>query len=479
MYFNSFGYILLFLPVVYLACHFTRLLRIAKGPQVCVLLASVFFYAWSKPSHLAYLFASIVVNWRVAGLIEDATGDRRKRNLQLGLFLNIGFLCIFKYLNFFVSNISDVVHRTFASPNLGFPLGISFFTLSQIMYLVDCYEELTSPSTLFDHATFVSFFPYVISGPISRSKRILHQFPILNGYIEPSAEIIARAMYLFSLGLIKKVVLADAFSKATDYGFSNIATLSTIEAWGFATSYALQLYFDFSGYSDMAVASALLLGVKIPHNFDAPLRSLSIIEFWQRWHISLSSFITTYLYTPILRSFKRATLSTAAISTLLAMTIAGLWHGPAWTFVIFGAIHGTGLVINQYWKKKKMMVPPNWLCWLLTFVLLDLGFVFFRSPDIQTAMLYIPRLFSWHHTFGLENIRAMNGEGSGTGVMFVVFSLSQLAGIVVAFFGKSTDQLARDFTPGLLNCAATSACMLFALFYLNANVVKPFVYFAF
>jgi D-alanyl-lipoteichoic acid acyltransferase DltB (MBOAT superfamily) len=263
------------------------------------------FYAWPKPEHLVYLLGSVLVNWQLARMIASATPPRRKRLLQAGLVLNIGFLCVFKYLNFFIGSIPVLAHRKLLTLDLAFPLGISFFTLAQIMYLVDCYEDLMPPSSLFDHATFVSFFPCIISGPICRARRIVHQFPTLNG-AGPTAETVARAIFLFSMGLIKKVVLADAFSQAADIGFSNIASLSTAEAWCSVSAYALQLYFDFSGYSDMAIASALLLGIEVPRNFDAPLRSLSIIEFWQRWHISLSSFITTYLYTPILRSFKRA-----------------------------------------------------------------------------------------------------------------------------------------------------------------------------
>jgi D-alanyl-lipoteichoic acid acyltransferase DltB (MBOAT superfamily) len=173
------------------------------------------------------------------------------------------------------------------------------------------------------------------------------------------------------------------------------------------------------------------------------------------------------------------TLATSAIATLLAMTIAGLWHGPNWTFVIFGAIHGAALAVNQYWRKEKMPKLPIPVSWLMTVAVYDTAFVFFRSPDLHTALSYVPHLFAWRHMFGIQNLRTMNGVGSGTGVMFAVYSLSQLAGVVAAFFGNSTNQLVRDFKPGLLTYAVTSASMLIALFYLNSNVVKPFVYFAF
>jgi alginate O-acetyltransferase complex protein AlgI len=475
MDFDSFRFILLFLPIVFLICQLARKLPVQKLPQVCILAASGIFYAWSKPSNLLYLTGSIAVNWLLARSMARAEGIRRKRVLQLGLVLNIGFLSVFKYLNFFISNVPYLVRHGIRAPELGFPLGISFFTLTQIMYLVDCYEELVPASTLFDHATFVSFFPYVISGPISRSKRILHQFPSLNDRTGPSADAIARAIYLFSLGLIKKALFADAFSQPADYGFSHISSLSAIEAWIAVSSYALQLYFDFSGYSDMAIAAALLLGIEVPRNFDAPLRSLSIIEFWQRWHITLSAFITTYLYTPILKLFKKATLQTAGAATLIAMGIAGLWHGASWNFVIFGLVHGVALVINQYWKKKKMPKLPRLVSWAVTFAVIDLAFVFFRAPDLTTAKLFLQSLCGLHGAFGVKDIRSMNENGA----FGLIFMAAEAVGICAAFFGKSTDELARDFKPAWRTFAMAAACLLIAFLFLNSNVGKPFVYFGF
>jgi D-alanyl-lipoteichoic acid acyltransferase DltB (MBOAT superfamily) len=285
-------------------------------------------------------------------------------------------------------------------------------------------------------------------------------------------------MYIFALGLVKKVVLADAFSRGADYAFTNISSMSAFEAWTGAAAYALQIYFDFSGYSDMAIASALLFGVEIPRNFDAPLRATSIIEYWQRWHISLTSFITTYLYTPILRSFSRVTLFTSALATLAAMSIAGLWHGPNWTFVIFGASHGVALAVNQYWRKKKMPSIPDPLSWLMTFVVFEIGFVFLRAPNLHVALLFVQTLFSWHAPFITGNFHKLIGL-SIVGATSIVFLLVQAVGIVVVIFAKSSDQLAHQFKPSTLTYATAVACALIAFLYLNSNVVKPFVYFAF
>jgi D-alanyl-lipoteichoic acid acyltransferase DltB (MBOAT superfamily) len=475
MAFDTFSYIVLFLPIVLLSLHLARLSKIQILPQVSILVASAVFYAWTSPTNLAYLVGSILANWLIARSMTGATELRRKRILQLGLVLNIVFLSVFKYLNFFIGNIPYMVRRHIQVPNLGLPLGISFFTLAQIMYLVDCYEELIPPSSLFDHATFVSFFPSVISGPISRAKRILHEFPALNGRTGPSSETMACAIYLFSLGLIKKVVLAAAFSQPADFGFSNMQRLSAVEAWMTVSSYTLQIYFDFSGYTDMAIASALMLGIELPRNFDAPLRSKSIIEFWQRWHITLSGFITTYLYTPILTSFKRATLLTAAFATLIAMAIAGLWHGPSWNFVLFGVVHGAALATNQFWRKKKMPKLPRWLSWLVTFVVIDLAFLFFRAPDLSTANRCLPHLIGFNGGIGIENLRGVNG----TGMVGLIFLFSQLIGTGAAFFGKTSDQLAREFKPTWTTYVAASAYLLIAFLFINSNVGKPFVYFRF
>ena len=337
MLFSSFQYMMLFLPCVVLLSMLAKRIWGSRVAQGCILAASILFYTWSGPANLGYLVGSILVNWMVAKTMEGQPDPhRRKRLLKLGLVLNIGFLCVFKYANFLIATLWFTGPRHLHLPELEFPLGISFFTLTQVMYLVDCYEGLLPALRLFDHATFVTFFPYVISGPIAKAKRMVHQFGDFGGETGTRAAMVSEGLYLFTLGLFKKVVFADAFATIANLGFSSGTKYSALEAWTFSVTYTLQIYFDFSGYSDMAIGSAKMLGVDLPRNFDAPLRSKSIIEFWQRWHITLSQFITTYLYTPILKSFRRATLATASIATLLAMALAGLWHGPSWTFVIFG-----------------------------------------------------------------------------------------------------------------------------------------------
>jgi D-alanyl-lipoteichoic acid acyltransferase DltB (MBOAT superfamily) len=470
--FNSFNYVLLFLPAIFIVSRLAHKLPIAKTPQICILLGSMVFYGWHNSLRLGFLLGSIVVNWQIGKWIGGSSGKRRKQFLQLGLALNIGFLSVFKYLDFLTKNISYLIHYKIPVLALASPLGISFFTLSQIMYLVDCYEELLPATNLFDHATFVSFFPYVIMGPICRAKRVLQQFPSLNGPAGPSTDTVARALYLFSLGLAKKVVFADSFARIADAGFDSAQAMSTVEAWSFLLSFTFQLYYDFSGYSDMAVASAWLMGIDIPQNFNSPYISKSITEFWQRWHISLSNFITNYLYTPILRAMGKATITTSVFAVLLAMAIAGLWHGPAWTFVIFGALHGCALAANQVWRRHKKKMP-GWLGWLLTFLFVNITFVFFRSANVPSALRMLNAMLPHAH---LAGVAALTSVFPITPYLLL---RPVVIGSVLVFAFKTSQQLAESFRPSHVTAFAATALFLVCIFFMNSTPAKGFVYFAF
>ncbi len=473
MPFNSFLFLLVFLPLTVLLTIAARKLRGPRLAQMVVLAASIVFYSWFKPANLWYLGASILVNFLLARTMAGIEQPRKKLLLISGLVLNIGYLCLFKYVNFILANLAFLGSSRLRLPDLEFPLGISFFTLSQIMYLVDCYEGLLPALSLFDHATFVAFFPYVISGPIAKAKRMAHQFDNFGGVPSERATLIARGLYQFSIGLLKKVIFADAFASIANLGFGTGVRLSAAEAWVFSVCYTMQIYFDFSGYSDMAIGSAMMLGVEVPRNFDAPLRSKSIIEFWQRWHISLTNFITTYLYTPILKKFERATLSASAISTLIAMTIAGLWHGPSWTFVAYGVIHGCGLATNQFWRKKKMPKIPAFASWLLTFIVINLALIYFRSSTMREATLMAFALVNPHHFSSITLLAAARSSITGR-VVAAIF-----AGIVIAFYGKSSDQLAREFEPKLWSSFAVAGMVVMCWLAMVFNTTQEFIYFKF
>jgi D-alanyl-lipoteichoic acid acyltransferase DltB (MBOAT superfamily) len=317
----------------------------------------------------------------------------------------------------------------------------------------------------------VAFFPCVSSGPIVRVKNMADQFAHPR---ERAAriEMASRGLFLFSMGLAKKVVFGDTFGIVADAGFSTPGSLSTVETWAFSAAYTLHIYYDFSGYSDMAVGSAWLLGYDIPQNFRSPLRARSIAEFWQRWHITLSNFITNYLYTSILRSFRKATLRTSTIATLLAMGIAGLWHGPGWTYIVFGLMHGAALAVNQVWKKSKRKLPRG-LGQVLTFAFVNMAFIAFRSPDLASAARMWRRLLPYGHAVGTAVLAKAVPLTPMTLVKPVVL------GVVVAFFARSSSERAEAFRPNSRALLVTASLLVVSLFFMNSTVAKPFVYFAF
>jgi alginate O-acetyltransferase complex protein AlgI len=334
--------------------------------------------------------------------------------------------------------------------------------VQQIMYLVDCYEALIPPNRLVDQTAFVSFFAYITAGPITRSQQVVSQMqsPEIRNV---NYDRLARAVMLFVVGLSKKVALADnlALVGATlPPGYTSL-----LDTWFVVIAYALQIYFDFSGYSDMARAVALMCNIEIPSNFNTPYRALSVTEFWQRWHMTLTRFITNYLYTPMMRSFRRATLGISVGATIFAMFICGLWHGAAWTYVIWGALHGVALGFNQIWKRYKLKLPDA-VAWVFTFAFLNIGFAFFRAHDVPSA---------------LQTVAAMLGSGT-RGWSFLHFEhtmrdlLLILVCMALACLGKNSDQIAEEFTPSWRSALVATGLGLVSLLYLNSTLSKVFIY---
>lgn len=470
MLFNSFPFLLVFMPTV-LACYWiVKRYSQPRSAQILLLVVSLAFYSWSRPSSLLFLGVSILFNFGVAEAISKASQPRRRRQiLILGLTGNVLFLGVLKYAKFAQETLLTFTGITLPVPELTLPLGVSFFTIQQIMYLVDCYEDLVPSHPLLDHASFVAFFPYLSMGPLVKTRQML---PQLRAGGALNAELFAKGSLLFAMGLCKKVLVAEPLASLADSGFSLPGTLSCADAWIASLAYTFQIYFDFSGYTDMAMGIGLMLGIQLPANFRSPYKALSIIDFWQRWHITLSQFITTYLYTPIIRSFRKATLLTASIATLAAMAIAGLWHGPSWNFVLFGVIHGVALVVNQYWRKKVRVQLPSGIAWLLTMGVVIFAFIFFRAATLPDAVIMLHALVPGTHLFG----HAILGSGS---MGFIGTSIVFLAGILAATIGPNSNEWAARLRPSPQAAAAVAAILLVGVLYLNSSTAREFIYFAF
>jgi D-alanyl-lipoteichoic acid acyltransferase DltB (MBOAT superfamily) len=469
MPFNSFLFACLFLPAS-VAGYF--LVRRYSGiwAKLWLVTASLIFYSAGSLKDLPLLAISLAMNSLAARMLLRPGGGfglTRWQWLAASVSGNILFLCGFKYAAFF-AGVLNALHIRVPTPHASFPLGISFFTIQQIMFLVDCSEDLVEEYNWLDHIVFGSFFAYVTMGPIVRWKQVVPQWNEPRNW-RLNADNVANGLYVFVLGLFKKVVLADSFFRWADAGFSAPAPLSLGGAWVAAVSFTFQLYFDFSGYTDMAIGCAQMLNITLPPNFDAPFRARSVAEYWRRWHMTLTNFITTYLYTPMIRSMKRVTFTKGMMATFLSMVIAGIWHGANWTFIIFGALHGVALVVNQVWKKRKWSMPDP-LAWLATFVFVVVALVFFRSSTVGQATSMVASMFSLRS--GVWNYQPWTGIGR---VDQLMGALCMLAGIGILLPSQSIE-VPRKLQPSWATVALAVALAGIALIFTNGVVSQSFVY---
>jgi alginate O-acetyltransferase complex protein AlgI len=379
MLFNSLLFLLAFLPAAWLA--HAAVWRFAPGLGTAYLVVvSFLFYASFDLRFVPLLAASVVLNWLVAGAF--AKGGRASL-VTAAIGANLALLGVFKYLDFFgglVGLLPGIAPPRF---DLALPLGISFFTFQHIMYLSDLRSGRTGHVGLLDYALYVAFFPRVIAGPLVRPAEFFPQLAATAALA--SAETVARGMALFVFGLAKKVFLGDPLGASVDPVFARIAAGAQpgmAEAWQATLGFTFQLYFDFSGYTDMALGLALLFGIVLPQNFDAPYRANSIQDFWRRWHITLSLFLRDYLYVPF--GGNRHGLPRQVLALFATMALGGLWHGAGWTFVAWGALHGLALGIHLVWRKAGWSMPDA-LGWVLTFAFVALAWVLFRAPSFGAA----------------------------------------------------------------------------------------------
>jgi D-alanyl-lipoteichoic acid acyltransferase DltB (MBOAT superfamily) len=402
MLFPTLGFALFFLTVYLLTW---GLNRSNEWRKIALLLASWFFYGAWDPRFVALLFASGLGNWAVGqGLVRARTPGTAKALLAIGIAANLGILAWFKYAGFFVEQLSGLLHalgfgRDLPLLQVLLPVGVSFFTFQAISYLVDVRKGRVPAAGLLDLMLLMSFFPHLVAGPIVRASDLLPQFREAPRLARGP---VAAALLLILWGLFKKAVIASQLAAdLVDPAFFDPASRSSFDLLIGAYGYAVQIYCDFSAYSDMAIGLAALLGYRFPRNFDQPYRAASLQEFWRRWHISLSSWLRDYLYIPLGGS-RRGNARTY-LNLFLTMLLGGLWHGAAWGFVIWGALHGGWLAIERFWQRHRparLPAAPRWLGVIVTFHVVVLGWVFFRAPDTGAAFGYLAALAAgdWRNT---------------------------------------------------------------------------------
>ncbi|WP_298258868.1 MBOAT family protein [Bradyrhizobium sp.] len=396
MLFSTYTFLFQFLPAVVLA--FVAARRHSPRAGILVLVgASLFFYGAWRPVYLLLLLASIAANFSLGLLMEKP--HRRRAIGMLGVALNLALLGYFKYTNFVFGGIHQLTGAPLPLVNVVLPLGISFFTFQQIAYLVDVMRGAKLERDIVSYTLFVSFFPHLIAGPLVHHAEMIPQFK--RGRTQRSAVLAARGMAIFAAGLFKKVVIADNLAQFVSPVFAHLDAgggVTTSWAWLSTLAYTLQIYFDFSGYSDMAVGLALLFGIRLPVNFRSPYKATSIVDFWRRWHITLSRFLRDYLYIPL--GGNRRGEPRRYVNLMLTMLLGGLWHGAGWNFLIWGGLHGLYLGINHLWQKWRGVTAKastsnhvaTFLSWALTFFAVVIAWVFFRARTAAGAWIMLKAL---------------------------------------------------------------------------------------
>ncbi len=396
MLFNSYEFIFLFLPITFFIYFYLNHKRFTEASKAFLVFSSLFFYSWWNIAYLPIILTSMLVNYVLGNALAASISTNKNRFSQkailtFGIVVNLSLLGYFKYSDFFIENFNTIFNTNADLLQLALPLAISFFTFQQISYLVDSYRQETKEYDFLNYALFVTFFPQLIAGPIVHHKEMMPQFAKTRNKII-NYKNIAMGLFIFSIGLFKKVVIADTFAIWATEGFDVATTLTFFEAWVTSLSYTFQLYFDFSGYTDMAIGLGLIFNIKLPINFNSPYKAQNIQDFWRRWHITLSRFLKDYIYIPLGGNRKGEFKTYSNLMT--TFILGGIWHGAGWTFVFWGFLHGLALVVHRIWSHLGFKLW-SWLAWFITFNFINIGWVFFRAKEWDDAIKVLNGMFNF------------------------------------------------------------------------------------
>jgi len=489
MLFNSYLYIFFFLPIVLLVYFLLNKTKTTRAGKVWLVLASLFFYGFWNFAYIPLLVVSILVNYMLGIVLstptEGATRSAfsRRSIVIIGIIFNIGLLAYYKYFNFFIYTINTVFDSSISAMTIVLPLAISFFTFQQIAFLVDSYTTETKENDFLNYCLFVTFFPRLIAGPIVYHKEMMPQFA------NPQTKIfnyknVSFGIVLFFIGLFKKIVIADSFNACVKNGFDVAPFLNFFEAWIASLSYTLQIYFDFSGYTDMALGSAYLFNIKVPKNFDSPYKALNIQEFWRRWHITLSRWLVKYLYIPL--GGNRRGMVRTLLNIFITFLLCGIWHGAGWTFVAWGALHGLGIMAYRIWRNVGVKLPTA-VSWGITFLYVNCAWVFFRAQNFSDATkvlkgmcdlksIVLPR--SLESTLHLAKDYGISFGAWLPGIKGDIRSLAYvILGLILCIACKNSLEIKERITLHLYGAIAVSLLAVFSLMWLNQG--NTFMYFQF
>lgn len=459
MLFNSYTFILVFLPITLVIYHLLRRRERVRPAFLWLTIMSFLFYGWWKAEYLLLLIPLVFVDFLIVPHILPRNGahlPRAKPLLLLGITINLSVLCYFKYANFFVDNLVHALGMHLHLAKIILPIGISFYTFQKLAFLVDAYRGKTDRFNLLNYSLFVSFFPQLIAGPIVHHSEMMPQFRRMG---RVPAAWFALGITIFSIGLAKKVLLADTAALYASPQFAAVAQgmqLDFLAAWSAALAYTAQLYFDFSGYSDMAIGAGLMFGIRLPLNFASPYKAHSIIDFWRRWHMTLSRFLRDYLYIQL--GGNRKGLPRRYLNLFITMLLGGFWHGAGWTFVIWGGLHGVYLAINNVWRTLRKRIWPagtrfdpfgRLFAQAVTFIAVVVGWVFFRSENLPSALEMLKAMVGLNGLalpatltqLGAHLPAAVGPVDSGEALLVAV------AFLAIAWFAPNTQQITAYVPP--------------------------------
>ncbi len=486
MLFNSYEFIIAFLPIVFFIYFYLNKNKLTEASKALLVISSLTFYSWWNTIYLPLILISMLFNYTLGTSISKKKQHKLvspKILVTIGILSNIALLGYFKYCDFFIKNINYIVNTNIPLLNLALPLAISFFTFQQIAYLIDSYKKETKEYNFLNYGLFVTFFPQLIAGPIVHHKEMMPQFNNPKNKII-NLKNISKGFYIFGVGLFKKVIIADTFSIWATNGFDHTNELTCIEAWITSLSYSFQLYFDFSGYTDMAVGVALLFNIKLPINFNSPYKASNIQEFWRRWHITLSRFLKDYIYIPL--GGNRCNNIKVISNLIITFLIGGIWHGAGWNFIFWGLLHGIALVFYRIWKLLGFKL--NYILgWFITFNFVNIAWIFFRANNWNDSFnvikgmlglngIYLPNVFNNKlHILSNYNIKFGPWINHINGNLFTPIWVT-LGFIIVLGFKNSIEQtikFKRNYKTAIFSG------LLFGYSIASINKVSEFLYFNF
>ena len=483
MLFNSYEFIFLFFPLV-LAVYFL-LGKYEKHAlaNLSLIIFSLIFYAYWNISFLPLLLTSIIVNFSIyKGIVFFKNREEKlksKLTFYFGILFNLGLLGYFKYFNFFLESLNDL-GANFEISAIILPLGISFFSITQLLFLWDAYASEVKETNLLNYSLFVTFFPHLLAGPILYHYQMIKQFND-SSLCKIKWQNFSKGFTLFIIGLMKKTMIADALSPYVNYGFSHTDEITLVTAWIISISYMLELYFDFSGYSDMAVGLAKMMNFNIPINFNAPFRATNMINFWQKWHISLTNALTAAIYMPIIRKVKKPTLKRTIFAASITMFLVGIWHGAGWTYVIFALLNALTVAINYLWRETKINMP-KFLAHTLTLLTILFTMVFFRAESVTDALNVFYAMFGYNGIIFADSFFVIKGGLPQLNLPIenapgIFFQLALISAILVTIFSPSSNDLIKKFKPNIYWLLFTG--IGFFLSFLAMTKPTEFLYFQF